>query len=192
MQAARCSTQLSHGRVRQPVAPVLSTRQASSICSNIPVQNAFKPASIVSLRAQQRAAVVTRAADIQAAPIDVASTADDAQQAREGVARLRFQRGSVFKVRRILDVLRGRSYEEALSICEYLPYRACETITRVLVSAAANAKHNTGALKAKLVVSEAFADQGPWLKRFRPRAQGRAYKILKGTYHLTIRVTESA
>ena len=56
--------------------------------------------------------------------------------------------------------------------------------------AAANAKHNQGALKTKLYVKECFADGGPSLSRARPRAQGRAYKILKPTFHLTIKVEE--
>jgi ribosomal protein L22 len=120
------------------------------------------------------------------------------------------------QVRRILDVIRGRPYEEALMLAEYMPYRACETILKVLMSvssgaggcskrlhgdwggglerggsccwhgsmradgpngsqlqAAANAKNNQGALKTKLVVSECYADGGPILKRFRPRAKGR-------------------
>lgn len=190
MQLARC-TQVTQCRIRQPQPAALLSKHTVSLSSSTFARHAFKPAALVAPR--PRVSVVVKAADVQAAPIDVSSTVDNQpQQAREGIARLRFQRGSVFKVRRILDVMRGRSYEEALQICEYMPYRACEVITRVLVSAAANAKHNQGALKAKLVVSEAFADQGPWLKRFRPRAQGRAYKRLKGTYHLTIRVTEQA
>uniref|UniRef100_A0A7S0RPX3 Large ribosomal subunit protein uL22c n=1 Tax=Chlamydomonas leiostraca TaxID=1034604 RepID=A0A7S0RPX3_9CHLO len=111
---------------------------------------------------------------------------------KDGVAKLFFQRGSVKKVRRVLDTIRGKSYEDALVLMEYMPYRACEKISRVLISAAANAKHNKGALKTKLVVSEAYADQGPYLKRARPRAQGRANLIMKPTFHLYIKVEEKA
>jgi large subunit ribosomal protein L22 len=107
-----------------------------------------------------------------------------------GIARQTFQRGSPHKVRRILDVIRGRSYEEALAMAEYMPYKACETILKVLMSAGANAKNNQGAQKSKLVVAECYADGGPQLKRARPRAQGRSGKILKPTFHLTIRVEE--
>ncbi|MEW5313659.1 MAG: hypothetical protein WDW38_005206 [Sanguina aurantia] len=107
-----------------------------------------------------------------------------------GVAKLSFQRGSVHKVRRVLDIIRGRTYEDALLMMEYMPYRACEKIIKLLVSAAANAKNNNGALKSKLYVAEAFANGGPALKRMRPRAQGRGVTILKPTFHAAIRVAE--
>jgi large subunit ribosomal protein L22 len=94
------------------------------------------------------------------------------------------------QVRRVLDQIRGRTYEEALMMLEYMPYRACEPILKTLLSAAANAKNNLGMKKAKLVVSECYANEGPVLKRFQPRAQGRAYKILKPMVHITIKVVE--
>ncbi len=100
----------------------------------------------------------------------------------------RYIRMSPHKVRRVLDQIRGRSYREALIILEFMPYRACEPIIKVLRSAAANAEHNLGFDRASLVVSQAFADQGPVLKRFRPRAQGRAYQIRKPTCHITVAV----
>ena len=100
----------------------------------------------------------------------------------------RYIRMSPHKVRRVLDQIRGRSYREALIILEFMPYRACEPIIKVLRSAAANAEHNLGFERASLVVSQAFADQGPVLKRFRPRAQGRAYQIRKPTCHITVAV----
>lgn len=104
----------------------------------------------------------------------------------------RYIRMSPFKVRRVLDQIRGRSYREALIILEFMPYRACEPVLKVLRSAAANAEHNEGYSRGNLVVSQAFADQGPVLKRFRPRAQGRAYQIRKPTCHITIGVAPSA
>jgi large subunit ribosomal protein L22 len=100
----------------------------------------------------------------------------------------RYIRISPYKVRRVLDQIRGRSYREALIILEFMPYRACEPVLTVLRSAVANAEHNANLDPAKLVVSQAFADQGPALKRFRPRAQGRAYKIRKPTCHITVAV----
>ncbi|PSB29310.1 50S ribosomal protein L22 [Stenomitos frigidus] len=100
----------------------------------------------------------------------------------------RYVRMSPHKVRRVLDQIRGRSYREALIILEFMPYRACEPVLKVLRSAAANAEHNEGLSRAELLVSQAFADQGPSLKRFRPRAQGRAYQIRKPTCHITITV----
>ncbi|MEM6424035.1 MAG: 50S ribosomal protein L22 [Cyanobacteria bacterium P01_D01_bin.128] len=100
----------------------------------------------------------------------------------------RYIRMSPHKVRRVLDQIRGLSYREALIILEFMPYRACDPVLKVLRSAVANAEHNSGLDPASLVISEAFADQGPTLKRYRPRAQGRAYKIQKPTCHITVAV----
>ncbi|CAA9395847.1 50S ribosomal protein L22 [Phormidium sp. FACHB-592] len=110
----------------------------------------------------------------------------------ETKAIARYIRMSPHKVRRVLDQIRGRSYREALIILEFMPYRACEPVLKVLRSAAANAEHNGGLSRAELLVSQAFADQGPSLKRFRPRAQGRAYQIRKPTCHITIAVAPGA
>ncbi len=104
----------------------------------------------------------------------------------------RYIRMSPSKVRRVLDQIRGRSYREALIVLEFMPYRACEPVLKVLRSAVANAEHNMGLDPSTLVVSQAFADQGPVLKRFRPRAQGRAYQIRKGTCHITVAVAPTA
>jgi large subunit ribosomal protein L22 len=90
------------------------------------------------------------------------------------------------KIRRILRQIQGKSYEEALMLLEFLPHTSCEPIIKVLRSAAANAKNNLGLDEAKIFIKEAYADQGPVMKRFRPRAQGRAYRILKPTSHITI------
>ncbi|MGB3240824.1 MAG: 50S ribosomal protein L22 [Geitlerinemataceae cyanobacterium] len=110
---------------------------------------------------------------------------DTTSQAR---AIARYIRMSPRKVRRVLDQIRGRSYREALIILEFMPYRACDPVLKVLRSAVANAENNLGLDPAGLVVSQAFADQGPSLKRFRPRAQGRAYRIQKPTCHITVAV----
>ena len=104
-------------------------------------------------------------------------------------ATAKYVRMSPRKVRRVLDQIRGRSYREALIILEFMPYRSCEPILKVLRSAAANAEHNSGYDRASLVVSQAYADQGPSLKRYRPRAQGRAYQIRKPTCHITVAVS---
>ncbi|MBW4419522.1 MAG: 50S ribosomal protein L22 [Myxacorys californica WJT36-NPBG1] len=114
------------------------------------------------------------------------------QTAGEVKAIARYIRMSPFKVRRVLDQIRGLSYREALIILEFMPYRACEPVLKVLRSAAANAEHNEGYNRADLIVSQAFADQGPVLKRFRPRAQGRAYQIRKPTCHITVAVMPGA
>lgn len=107
---------------------------------------------------------------------------------KEAKAIARYIRMSPYKVRRVLDQIRGRSYREALIILEFMPYRACEPVLKVLRSAVANAEHNLGIEPSTLIVSKAYADQGPCLKRFRPRAQGRAYQIRKPTCHITVAV----
>ena len=103
----------------------------------------------------------------------------------------KYIRMSPYKVRRVLDQVRGRSYQESLMILEFLPYNAVGPIWQVVHSAAANANHNYGLDKKKLIIDEIFADEGPKLKRIRPRAQGRAYKILKPTCHITVVMKES-
>ena len=98
----------------------------------------------------------------------------------------KYIRMSPHKIRRVIDQIRGRSYQEALMILEFLPYDAGGPIWQVVHSAAANAKHNKGFDESNLVIKSAFANQGPTMKRFRPRAQGRAYRIQKATSHITI------
>jgi large subunit ribosomal protein L22 len=90
------------------------------------------------------------------------------------------------KIRRVLRQIQGKSYSEALLLLEFMPYASCAPIIKVLRSATANAKNNLGFDEANLTVKSAFADQGPTMKRFRPRAQGRAYRIQKATSHITI------
>ena len=101
----------------------------------------------------------------------------------------KYNRMSPSKVRRVLRQIQGKTYAEALLLLEFMPYASCEPIIKVLRSAAANAKNNFGYDETKLLVKSAFADLGPVMKRFRPRAQGRAYRILKATSHITIVVT---
>jgi large subunit ribosomal protein L22 len=102
----------------------------------------------------------------------------------------KYIRMSPHKIRRVLDQIRGCSYQEALMILEFLPYDAGGPIWQVVHSAAANAKHNYGLDKKKLIFDEIFADEGPRLKRVRARAQGRGYKILKPTCHITVIMKE--
>jgi len=100
----------------------------------------------------------------------------------------RYIRGSVSKVRRVLDQIRGRTYRDALIMLEFMPYRSTGPITKVLRSAVANAEHNLGLDPAALVITSAIADMGPSMKRYRPRAQGRAFAIKKQTCHISIAV----
>ena len=100
----------------------------------------------------------------------------------------RYIRGSVSKVRRVLDRIRGRTYRDALIMLEFMPYRSTGPITKVLRSAVANAEHNLGMDPSTLVITTATADMGPAMKRYRPRAQGRAYQIKKQTCHISIAV----
>jgi large subunit ribosomal protein L22 len=104
----------------------------------------------------------------------------------------KYIRMSPHKVRRVLNQIRGRSYQEALMILEFLPYDAGGPVWQAVHSAAANANNNYSLDKKKLIIEEAFADEGPKLKRIRPRAQGRAYRILKPTCHITIVVKGTA
>nr|ARO91137.1 50S ribosomal protein L22 [Flintiella sanguinaria] len=106
----------------------------------------------------------------------------------EAKAISKYIRMSPNKVRRVLDQIRGKNYREAIMILQFMPYRACKPILQTLESAAANAQHNYAIEKSFLVVKEAYANGGPILKRFQPRAQGRAYSIHKPTCHITIKV----
>ena len=98
----------------------------------------------------------------------------------------KYIRMSPTKVRRVLRQIQGKTYSEALTLLEFMPYASCAPIIKVLRSATANARNNFGMDEKELVIKSAFADQGPMMKRFRPRAQGRAYRILKATSHITI------
>ena len=107
----------------------------------------------------------------------------------EAQAYGRYIRGSASKVRRVLDQIRGRTYRDALIMLEFMPYRSTEPITKVLRSAVANAEHNLGLDPSSLVITTATADMGPPMKRYRPRAQGRAFAIKKQTCHISIAVS---
>jgi len=98
----------------------------------------------------------------------------------------KYVRISPYKVRIVLDIIRGKGLREAVAILENTPKSASEPVKKVLLSAAANAEHNLGMNRDNLFVAEAYADQGPTLKRVMPRAQGRAFRILKRTSHITI------
>ena len=105
---------------------------------------------------------------------------------RRPYATARHIRMSPYKVRRALALIRGKSVQEAQAILEYATIISSEPVLKVLKSAAANAEHNMGMNRDELFVSEAFADQGPSLKRMQPVSKGRAHAILKRTSHITV------
>ncbi|MBT8207918.1 MAG: 50S ribosomal protein L22 [Acidimicrobiia bacterium] len=105
-------------------------------------------------------------------------------------ASARHVRQSPYKVRRVLDLVRGMPVDDALATLSFTNRRAAPTISKVIESAMANAEHNFAMDREDLVVAEAYADEGPTLKRFRPRARGRATKIRKRTSHITIVVSD--
>jgi large subunit ribosomal protein L22 len=102
------------------------------------------------------------------------------------VAKARFVRISPTKARRVIDLVRGKSVDEALHILRWAPQAASEPVAKVIASAAANAQNNEGLDPSTLVVATVYADEGPTAKRIRPRAQGRAFRIRKRTSHITV------
>nr|YP_010902520.1 ribosomal protein L22 [Hypnea nidifica]WCH54375.1 ribosomal protein L22 [Hypnea nidifica] len=108
----------------------------------------------------------------------------------EAVSTGKYLRLSPNKVRRVLDQIRGKKCYEALLILEFMHYKPCKIIKKILQSAIYNATTNYEKDKNTLIISEAFANLGPQLKRFQPRAQGRAFPIHKPTCHITIKVQE--
>jgi large subunit ribosomal protein L22 len=101
-------------------------------------------------------------------------------------AKARFVRVSPRKARRVIDLVRGRSVEDALDILRWAPQAASEPVAKVIASAAANAQNNNGLDPTTLVVATVYADEGPTAKRIRPRAQGRAFRIRRRTSHITV------
>jgi len=114
-----------------------------------------------------------------------ANTEDDP---RFALARATHVRVTPMKARRVVDLIRGMHAQQALGVLKFAPQAASEPVAKVLASAIANAEHNRQLDPESLIVSRAFVDEGPTLKRFRPRAQGRAYRIRKRTSHITIEV----
>ncbi len=115
-------------------------------------------------------------------------TRSDAQAAPGARAIARYVRVSPMKARRVVNLVRGLSAKEALTVLQFAPQSASEPVYKVLASAIANAENNERLDPDSLLISEAYVDEGPTLKRFRPRAQGRAFRIRKRTCHITIAV----
>ncbi|THG29708.1 50S ribosomal protein L22 [Naasia lichenicola] len=109
----------------------------------------------------------------------------------ESIARVRHIRVTPQKARRVVDLIRGKQAEEALAILKFAPQGASEPVYKLVASAMANARvkadiENSFLDESDLIVARAFVDEGTTLKRFQPRAQGRAFQIKKRTSHITI------
>jgi large subunit ribosomal protein L22 len=108
----------------------------------------------------------------------------------EARAQARYVRVTPMKARRVVDLIRGMKADEAAAVLRFTPQAAAEPVRKVLESAIANAENNDGLATDDLYVAAAYVDDGPTMKRFRPRAQGRAYRINKRTSHITVVVEE--
>ena len=105
-------------------------------------------------------------------------------------AKLSYARMSVQKACFVLDAIRGKDVETALGILTYSPRYASRVVKKLLESAIANAENNNGLNRSNLVVAECYANKAPTMKRIRPRAQGRAYRIEKRMSHITVVLDE--
>lgn len=113
-----------------------------------------------------------------------------AEQVTSAQATAKTVRIAARKVRLVIDLIRGKSVAEALAILQFTPRGASPVVAKVLNSAVANAENNFDLDRQDLVVSEAYVNEGPTLKRFRPRAKGSASPINKRTSHVTVVVSE--
>ena len=114
----------------------------------------------------------------------------NAQKDTRPSAKLSYARVSVQKACFVLDAIRGKDVQSALALLEYNPRYASSIIKKLLESAIANAENNNGMIVENLVVAECYANKGSTMKRVRPRAQGRAYRIEKQTSHITVVLDE--
>jgi large subunit ribosomal protein L22 len=110
-------------------------------------------------------------------------------------AQARYVRVTPMKARRVIDLVRGMPADQALAVLRFSPQAASEPVYKVVASAVANARHTAEQESRRLdvdelVVREAYVDEGPTLKRFRPRAQGRAFRVRKRTSHITVVVAQ--
>ena len=108
----------------------------------------------------------------------------------EARAQARYVRVTPMKARRVIDLIRGMQADEAQAVLRFAPQAASEPVGKVLASAIANATNNYAMDARGLVISEAYVDEGPTMKRIRPRAQGRAFRIRKRSSHITVIVSD--
>ena len=109
----------------------------------------------------------------------------------QALAKHKFARSSAQKTRLVADQVRGLSVDKALNVLTYSPKKAAELVKKVLLSAIANSEHNEGADIDTLKVKTIFIDEGPSMKRIKPRAKGRADRIVKRTSHITVVVADN-
>src|ERR1700760_207888 len=120
----------------------------------------------------------------------MAAPADSETAAPQGaVARARYVRMSPMKVRRVVDLVRGMPVGQAASVLQFAQQAAATPVAKLVASAVANAENNFDLDPSTLVISTITVDEGPTMKRFQPRAQGRAYRIRKRTSHIFVEVT---
>lgn len=110
----------------------------------------------------------------------------------EARAQARYVRVTPQKARRVVDLIRGMNATDAEALLKFAPQAASEPIGKVLASAVANAANNHAMDTRGLVVSQCYVDEGPTMKRIRPRAQGRAFRVLKRSSHITVIVSDGA
>jgi large subunit ribosomal protein L22 len=110
----------------------------------------------------------------------------------EARAKARYVRVTPRKARRVVDLIRGLPAEQARAVLAFAPQSASDPVGKVLASAIANAEYTGRATASSLVVSNAWVDEGPTMRRFRPRAQGRGYRINKRTSHITVVVSDDS
>ena len=120
--------------------------------------------------------------------VKMAETAENERTSTRAVAR--YVRISPLKAQQVISLIRDKDVEDAVAILRFSPKAAASLIGKVLNSAIANAEKNLHISRNRLYVSEAYVNQGPTLKRIRPRAMGRAFRIRKRTSHITVVVTE--
>ena len=109
----------------------------------------------------------------------------------QALAKHKFARSSAQKARLVADQIRGLAVGKALDVLTYSPKKAADLVKKVLLSAIANAEHNEGADIDTLKVKTVFVDEGPSMKRIKPRAKGRADRIVKRTSHITVVVADN-
>ena len=108
----------------------------------------------------------------------------------EATAKVTFVRIAPRKVKIVLDLIRNQPVDKAMAILKHTPKAACEVLEKLLKSAIANAENNNGMSVENLYIEECYANKGPTMKRIKPRAQGRAYRIEKRMSHITIVLNE--